>query len=73
MTGFTIAAQAHGVASIGQAAVACCGPFLHRYFDLPRDRLILCAISFGYADADHPANAFRTERADLDEFVEWRG
>lgn len=73
VTGFTIAAQARGVASIAQAAVASFGPFLHRYFGIPDDRLILCAISFGYADADHPANAFRTERADLAQFVDWRG
>jgi hypothetical protein len=32
---------------------------------------VLCAISFGFADTDHPANSFRTQRADLDEFVEW--
>ncbi|KUJ76995.1 nitroreductase [Ruegeria marisrubri] len=73
VTAFTLAAQALGVASIPQAAVATYGPFLHRFFDIPDDRLILCAISFGYPDHDHPANAFRTERAGLDEFVEWRG
>lgn len=70
---FTLAAQALGVATIPQAAVASYAPFLHRYFDIPQDRLILCAISFGYADADHPANSFRTERAAVDEIVDWRG
>ncbi len=73
VTGFCLAAQAHGVASIAQAAVASYGPFLHGFFDIPDDRLILCAISFGYGDTDHPANSFRTERADLDAFVDWRG
>ncbi len=73
VTGFTIAAAAHGVASIAQAAVASHASFLHDYFDIPRDRLILCAISFGYRDAQHPANGFRTGRADLDAFVNWRG
>ncbi len=73
VTGFSLAAQAMGVASIPQAAVASYGPFLHRYFDIPDDRLILCAISFGYANPEHPANAFRTERAGLDQIVEWRG
>ena len=34
---------------------------------IPEDP-ILCAISFGYADAAHPANQFRTERA-LDEVL----
>lgn len=73
VTGFTLAAQAAGVASIPQAALASYAPFLHRFFDIPEDRLVLCAISFGYADPDHPANGFRTERAGLDEIVDWRG
>ena len=73
VTAFTLAAQALGIATIPQAAVAAYGPFLHRYFNIPDNRLILCAISFGYPDTDHPANQFRTERATLDEFVTWRG
>ncbi len=71
VTAFSLAAQALGVACIPQAAVAAHGAFLHRYFGISEDRLILCAISFGYADMDHPANAFRTERAALDEVIDW--
>lgn len=71
VTAFTIAAQTLGVASVAQAAVASYAPFLHRYFDIPEDRLILCAISFGYADTDHPANAFRTERATTGDIISW--
>lgn len=73
VTAFTLAAQAHGVATIAQAAVASYAPFLHEYFDIPDDRLILCAISFGYSDAAHPANQFRTERAAIDTIVDWKG
>lgn len=73
VTAFTLCAQAHGVATIPQAAVASYAPFLHRYFDIPEDRLILCAISFGYANPDHPANGFRTDRAAVDDIVDWRG
>ena len=69
---FTLAARAEGVATIPQAAVAAFSTFLHDWFDIGEDRMILCAISFGYSDADHPANGFRTERAPLDEFVDWR-
>jgi len=69
---FTLAAQALGVASIPQAAIAAYAPTLRDALDIPDDRLILCAISFGYADPDHPANAFRTERAPLDQLVDWR-
>ncbi|WP_170607154.1 nitroreductase [Ruegeria arenilitoris] len=73
VTAFSLAAQSLGLACIPQAAVASYGPFLHRYFDISDDRLILCAISFGYPDTDHPANGFRTDRAPLGQFVDWRG
>ena len=69
---FTLAAQAAGVASIPQAAVASYSPMLHEHLHIPQDRIILCAISFGYAETDHPANGFRTNRAELTEIVEWR-
>lgn len=71
VTAFTLAAQTLGIATIAQAAVAAFGPFLHRHFDVPDDRLILCAISFGYADETHPANGFRTARAEASEIVTW--
>lgn len=68
---FLLAAQAKGIATIPQAAVAAYAPFLRRYFGLPGNRQILCAISFGYEDLDHPANGFRTERAPIDEVLSW--
>ncbi|MCL6283230.1 nitroreductase [Ruegeria sp. 2012CJ41-6] len=71
VTAFCLAAQALGIATIPQAAVASHGPFLHRYFDIPQDFLVLCAISFGYSDTAHPANGFRTDRAELDAFTQW--
>ncbi|MGR3624084.1 nitroreductase [Pseudophaeobacter sp.] len=73
VSAFTLAAQAAGVATIPQAAVASYAPLLHDLLDIPKDRQILCAISFGYGDPDHPANQFRTERAPLSEFTNWRG
>lgn len=72
-TAFAIAAETLGVASIAQAAVAGFGPFLHEYFGIGDDRMVLYAISFGYEDTEHPANAFRTSRADLTDIVTWRG
>lgn len=69
---FTLAAQAAGVATIPQAAVASFAPLLHETLEIPQDRQILCAISFGYSETDHPANGFRTSRAALDAFTDWR-
>ncbi|WP_050927574.1 nitroreductase [Aestuariivita boseongensis] len=73
VTAFTTAAQALGIATIPQAAIASYAPFVHRHFEIGEDRLILCAISFGYADMDDPANAFRTDRAEVADIVDWRG
>ncbi|MFK7938715.1 MAG: nitroreductase [Roseovarius sp.] len=73
VTTFMLAATALGVASVAQASVAAYPDVIRAHFKLPESRLILCAISFGYADADHPANSFRTERADLNEIYDPRG
>lgn len=70
VTAVTLAARALGVATIAQASIAGCAPTVRAYFAIPEDRWIVCAIAFGYADDTHPANAFRTARADLSEVVE---
>ncbi|WP_415402285.1 nitroreductase [Tateyamaria sp. SN3-11] len=72
VTAFCLAAQTLGVATIPQAAVAAQAPFVRQHFDIAEDRMILCAISFGHADPNHPANSFRTERADPGDIIEWR-
>lgn len=72
VTAFTLAARALGVASIAQAAIAAYAPQVKEHLAIDPDRLVLCAISFGYADEDHPANAFRTERAEVDDIVDWK-
>lgn len=70
---FCLAAQALGIATVPQAAVAFQSPVVREVLQIPEDRLILCAITFGYEDPAHPANGFRTERAGLDEIMEIRG
>ena len=66
---FLLAAQSLGIATIAQAAIAACSPFVREHFDIGPDRLVLCGISFGYADDGHPANGFRTTRAELEDVV----
>ena len=68
---FTLAAQALGLATIPQAAIAAYAPTVRAEMGIPENRLILCGISLGHADPDHPANAFRTERATPDEVINW--
>ena len=72
VTAFTLAAEALGVASIPQAAIASYSGFIRDWFELPDNRQTVCAISFGRADTAHPANAFRTTRADLAEILSIR-
>ena len=64
-----LAAQSLGIATVAQAALAGVADFVRAHFAIPAERKIVCGISFGYADPAHPANGFRTTRADLDQVV----
>lgn len=69
---FTLAARALGIDTIPQAAIANYADFVRAHFGISDDRYVLCAISFGHADKSHPANGFRTKRADLADVLEVR-
>ena len=72
ITAFCLSAQAQGIATIPQAALAFYSDQVRAFIStIPEDQLVLAAISFGYEDPDHPANNFRTERASSDEMVIW--
>jgi nitroreductase len=64
-----LAAQSLGVATIPQAAIAMHSDHVRAFLGIPDDRLVVCGVSFGYADPAHPVNAFRTTRAKLDETI----
>lgn len=68
---FLLAAQSLGLGAVAQAALARWGSFVRDYFSLPKDRLVLVGISFGFPDLVHPANGYRTSRAHLNEVVRW--
>ena len=70
---FLLAAQAHGVATIAQASIASQARMVRTYFSLPDDRIVVCGISFGLADATDPANGFTATRAGEVEVVTWQG
>jgi nitroreductase len=71
VSNFMLSAWSLGVASIAQAAIAGQAKFVRAHFKLAPDRQVLCGISFGFEDADHPANKYRTSRASLKEAVDW--
>ncbi|MET0885277.1 MAG: nitroreductase [Mycetocola sp.] len=62
-----LAAESMGIAAVAQAAIARYSPFVREHFGLDASQRVLLAVSFGYADDQHPANSFRTARAGLNE------
>jgi nitroreductase len=66
-----LAAQSLGIATVAQAAIATVSDAVREHLGLTEDRQVVCAVSFGYADQTHPANAFRMSRASLDDVVRW--
>jgi nitroreductase len=64
---FMLAAQALGLGVIAQAALAHQSGLIRRHFKLGDDRRVVCGISFGYPDRDHPINSYRTSRASVSE------
>lgn len=70
---FLLAAQALGLGACAQAALAAGSPFLRDYFDLDDSRRVVCGISFGYADPDHPTATYRTSRVGLEDVVTFVG
>jgi nitroreductase len=69
VTSFMLAAQALGVATIPQAALAFHSDIVRAHFGLSDDRRVVCGISFGYPDLAHKANSYRTTRAAIVETV----
>ena len=66
---FMLAAQALGLGTIPQAALARHSKLIRRHFNLPDDRRVVCGISFGYADHAHRVNSYRTSRATIADTV----
>jgi nitroreductase len=62
---FMLAAQALGLGTIPQAALARHSGLIHRHFGLGDDRRVVCGISFGFPDRDHKINSYRTSRAGI--------
>ena len=66
---FMLAAQALGLGTIPQAALARHSGLIRRHFNLAGDRRVVCGISFGYADHAHKVNSYRTSRASVADTV----
>src|SRR4051812_31138672 len=66
---FMLAAQALGLATVPQAALAFYSERVRRHFGIGDDRRVVCGISFGYADRGHKVNSYRTSRAGISDAV----
>jgi Nitroreductase len=62
-----------GLATCPQEAWAIWHRTIAEFIALPPHLMIFCGMAVGYADAEHPINSLRTERADLPEFATLRG
>jgi nitroreductase len=69
VSNFMLAAQALGLGTIAQAALARHSGLIRRHFNLGEDRRVVCGISFGFADHEHKINSYRTSRAALADVV----
>lgn len=72
VTAVLLGLEARGLGGIAMASVAGFAPFLHDWFGIDADRDVVCGIALGYRDEGHAANGFRTDRAALEEMVDWR-
>lgn len=66
-----LAMQAHGVSAICQAAPAVYSSDVKTALGIDASRRMVCAVSFGYEAQSHPANSFRTQRAEFSEAIAW--
>src|ERR1700682_4993190 len=69
VSNFMLAAQALGLGTIAQAALARHSGLIRRHFKLGDDRSVVCGISFGFANHAHKVNSYRTSRASLADTV----
>lgn len=64
-----LAATEQGLASCPQAALVEYSDIVRDFLNLSSDCQLICGMALGYEDVDAPVNSYRTERADINEFV----
>ena len=66
-----LAAREQGLEGCPQASVADYPEVVRRVLGLDDDKLLLCGLSLGYPDPDHPVNNYRTDREPVENFTTW--
>ena len=66
-----LAARAHGLDTCPQAALAEYPDIVRGILNFPNTHALVCGMALGYADANAPANSYRTEREPVNAFTTW--
>ncbi|MFJ9390500.1 nitroreductase [Nocardioides sp. NPDC101246] len=66
---FLVAATSLGLATVPQAALAAVAPVIRTELGLPDNRTVVFGVSFGYEADGDPVNAFRTQRAAINDVL----
>lgn len=66
-----IAAQACGLATCPQASLAEYPAIIRDILGMEDGYAMICGMSLGYADKNHPVNQYRLERAPIEQFTRW--
>ncbi len=66
-------AREAGLDSCAQEAWTWWDEIVSNFLGLPENLMLFCGLALGCADAEHPVNRLRTERAPIEEFVRFRG
>jgi nitroreductase len=68
-----LAAKARGLDTCAQGAWNQYWTVTRRVLNVPEDQYIICGVSLGYADEDHPVNALIAEREPIEAFATFHG
>ena len=66
-------ARGHGLDTCAQESWARMHGIVGPFVNMPPAQMLFCAVSIGYGDRGHPANSFRSPRAEPEEFCRFFG
>jgi len=73
MQTLALLAEEAGLATCMQEAWSRRAPTVAKILGLPPEEQLYCGMALGYADPDHPVNALRADREDVDAFARFEG
>jgi nitroreductase len=66
-------ARGHGLDTCAQESWARMHRIVGPFVNMPPEQMLFCAVSIGYGDRAHPANSFRSPRAEPQEYCRFFG